>query len=223
MVVYRRVWQAVVVAAVACGVAAAVMLAPPSLVFLFGSMGAVAGVAVARDVAHGQGRHRTAARAGAFGATAMAAIIGAAHVAGPPGLGVAALLALTSPPAASRILSALGRHRGRVPKADTHRSDGVANAAAPDAGAVGITPLLVAPGTDWGDLSDAELCLAWRRSFTGLQACANPEQVAVVAQVRAECLDELEQRHPAAFKVWLDSGARAGSDPARYLSRTPPP
>jgi len=39
-----------------------------------------------------------------------------------------------------------------------------------------------------------------------------------IVRVRECLLDELERRDRDGFIRWLDSGARAGSDPGRYLS-----
>ncbi|MDN5798209.1 MAG: hypothetical protein L0H79_21020 [Intrasporangium sp.] len=68
-------------------------------------------------------------------------------------------------------------------------------------------------------LTDTQLCHEWRRSFTALQrAVGDPARLTAVIQTRARYLDELERRHPAAFLAWLAHGARAASDPSRYLT-----
>jgi type IV secretory pathway VirB10-like protein len=68
------------------------------------------------------------------------------------------------------------------------------------------------------DLSDEDLCLAWRRSFTELQACTTDEQRLAVVTARNAYLDELERRAPEAFGQWLDSGPRAAGNPAKFFS-----
>jgi hypothetical protein len=69
-----------------------------------------------------------------------------------------------------------------------------------------------------GELSTPELCLAWRRSyFALLDVPAGPGRCEIV-RFRERLLDELERRDPDGFTRWLDTGARAGSDPGRYLS-----
>ena len=68
------------------------------------------------------------------------------------------------------------------------------------------------------DLSVAELCLAWRRSYPVLvETPYGPGHDEVVSR-RRELLDELERRDHAGFGRWIDTGARAASDPGRFLS-----
>ncbi|TDD27747.1 hypothetical protein E1218_09510 [Kribbella turkmenica] len=84
------------------------------------------------------------------------------------------------------------------------------------------TPEPVAPKApepvDLTSLSDEDLCLAWRRSFTELQSCTTDEQRLLVIANRHAYLDELERRAPDAFSQWLDSGARAAGNPAKFFS-----
>ncbi|SEP07411.1 hypothetical protein [Amycolatopsis saalfeldensis] len=76
-----------------------------------------------------------------------------------------------------------------------------------------VLPPLVA-----ADLATDELCVAWRRSYLELlRAVDEPSRQRVVRQ-RQEYLDELERRDSLGFARWLDSGARAGSDPRRFLT-----
>lgn len=77
------------------------------------------------------------------------------------------------------------------------------------------------PSPVLGTLSTPELCLAWRRSYLALvDLPAGPGRGDLVA-VRQSMLDELERRDTAGFHRWLDAGARAGGDPARYLVNGP--
>ena len=64
-------------------------------------------------------------------------------------------------------------------------------------------------------LSAAELCLAWRRSFTELRRL---DHWSATIDVRRAYLDELERRDPEKFAAWLASGPRAASDPGRYFN-----
>jgi hypothetical protein len=75
-------------------------------------------------------------------------------------------------------------------------------------------PPQLAPET----LSTQELCLAWRRSYLALlDVTSGPARWRIV--LMRECLlDELERRDPDGFTRWLDTGARAGSNPGRYLT-----
>lgn len=68
------------------------------------------------------------------------------------------------------------------------------------------------------ELSTEQLCLAWRRSYTALQQTAPGPDRDVIVGVRASYLDELERRDQQGFSRWLEAGARAGSDPSRYLA-----
>ncbi len=69
-------------------------------------------------------------------------------------------------------------------------------------------------------LSDTELCWRWRTSFAALAHAASPGQRLYLIETRCALLDELTHRDPEGFTRWLDSGARAASDPARFLTST---
>ena len=66
-------------------------------------------------------------------------------------------------------------------------------------------------------LSTAELCRAWRRSYPLLTLVTDPELLDRLARLRGHYLDELERRDPGGFRRWLEAGARAASDPARFV------
>jgi len=61
------------------------------------------------------------------------------------------------------------------------------------------------------------LCLAWRRSYLALVDTPSGPARDDVVRLRRDLLEELERRDPVGFGRWLDAGARAGSDPGRYL------
>ena len=69
-------------------------------------------------------------------------------------------------------------------------------------------------------MTDAELCQAWRRSFVRLMSTDNLGRRAGVVSLRQAILDELEVRHPAGLRAWLDSGARPAGGPDRFLGRS---
>ena len=69
-------------------------------------------------------------------------------------------------------------------------------------------------------LSDEQLCWGWRRSYCQLLAATEPWMVSAIVARRQEILDELAHRDPRGFTAWMDSGARAGGDPTRYLRVT---
>lgn len=83
--------------------------------------------------------------------------------------------------------------------------------------AVDATP---EPAPDLTGWTDHELALAWRSSFLRLQRLQETHQsvgVNAVARERGRYLDELERRHPTGFSAWIASGARAPSDPSRFM------
>lgn len=67
------------------------------------------------------------------------------------------------------------------------------------------------------ELSNAELCLAWRHSFLGLQSPGSAARLMRIVELRRSYLDELDRRSPRALEAWLASGASAASGPDRYL------
>lgn len=78
------------------------------------------------------------------------------------------------------------------------------------------------PLPDCSQLSNEALCRCWRMSFPALQNGPSTSPSATdalhLARTREAYLDEIERRDPRGFARWLDSGARAGSDPAKFLT-----
>jgi len=66
-------------------------------------------------------------------------------------------------------------------------------------------------------LSTPQLCLAWRSSYLRLHRVTSSPATAQIVLVRQRMLDELERRDRAGFERWLSTGARAASDPSRYI------
>ncbi len=73
---------------------------------------------------------------------------------------------------------------------------------------------------DAADLPTPALCRAWQRSYFTLLDMPDGPTREDIAAWRGSLLDELERRDPIGFDRWMHSGARAGSDPARYLDLT---
>lgn len=67
-------------------------------------------------------------------------------------------------------------------------------------------------------MSTQELCLAWRQSFSQLQHTPLGPAREHIVNTRSSYLDEIERRDPDGFAQWLHTGARAGSDPSRYVA-----
>lgn len=64
-----------------------------------------------------------------------------------------------------------------------------------------------------------ELCWAWRASFSRLERVAGDAAgTARVAEERHALLEEIARRDPAGFAAWITAGARAASNPRRYLA-----
>ena len=72
------------------------------------------------------------------------------------------------------------------------------------------------------NMSDADLCRAWRRSFVTLQRTRGVVRRAQVVATRQLLLDEVESRYPGGLRAWLASGARAAGGPDRYLGSPGP-
>lgn len=62
-------------------------------------------------------------------------------------------------------------------------------------------------------MTDVELCSAWRSTYLPVLQADDAGTMEYLSAFRAACLDELEQRNPAAFTAWMNSGAKASSDP----------
>ncbi|MET0998582.1 MAG: hypothetical protein ABWX73_07710 [Marmoricola sp.] len=56
-------------------------------------------------------------------------------------------------------------------------------------------------------MTEAELRHAWRRSFVALQQARGLQLHAEVVQLRQLLLDEVDARHPAGLRDWIDSEA----------------
>lgn len=67
-------------------------------------------------------------------------------------------------------------------------------------------------------LATAQLCLAWQRSYFALLDLPPGPAHCEIVRVRECLLDELERRDRDGFTRWLQTGARAGSNPGRYLA-----
>lgn len=68
-------------------------------------------------------------------------------------------------------------------------------------------------------MTDHELCWAWRHSYQALQSAPTASERAEVVALRQGYMDEMEARHAVAFAAWLASGPRPASGPDRFLTR----
>jgi hypothetical protein len=208
---YRRAWKTASGLLVAIGVAAALMMLPVSIdLVVFGMTAAIAGsIRFSLDLAADHPARRAAYTAVpvAVGAGAIAvALCGYAATAGVGAVALIAVVAATSPATVSR----LSHHD--VEAGPTNVIDSTpppTYQSAPEE----QQPL--------GDLSDLELCTAWRRSYLALQRATSPAERLQIVKDRQSFLDELERRGPNQLAEWLHTGARAAGDPSKHFRRDP--
>ena len=132
---------------------------------------------------------------GAIAVSGLIAALGALALLG------AALLGVISPPVLRRLVP---RKPAPARSAPTPTSP--------------AAPNQPAPAPRYTSLSDAELCWRWRTSFNALQHTTSVSERVRLIGTRSALLDELARRDPEGFGRWISSGARAASDPARFLT-----
>lgn len=117
--------------------------------------------------------------------------------------------------------SARDERRGRRPRRFGRRARAEA-----DAGATILSrPLEVDPAeavlavTD--ELTDADLCMAWRSSYVALDRAVDTSDRLRAVEIRELILDEFGRRDAAGLEAWFRSGARAAGGPDRYLRHLP--
>jgi hypothetical protein len=153
--------------------------------------------------------------------TATVIVMGLVRIGGVAGLVAASVLAVAAP-ASLAFYVAVGARIGllRAFPPDVRAGDPVTPAPGAPTGASAVDAL----GEDSLDvpdvMSDIDLCAAWRSSFVALQRAETVGARAGVVTMRALYLEELERRSGEAVRAWLRSGARAASDPGRYLRRS---
>ena len=206
---YRILWFTVVCAVTVAGVAAAFLFLAVGILISFGVGAGVVGSAVSAEVYwHAPGREATAPPLTYLLRAAVLAALGAIAVAGLLAfIGATALLGVGLLAGCSPVV--LRRLPIWAPQ--------------PPQPLVVASPVSAPTGTSrppvvGHSLSDTELCWQWRTSFGVLQRAVSPSERLAVLETRAALLDELAHRDPEGFTRWLNSGARAASDPARYVT-----
>ena len=139
----------------------------------------------------------------------MLLLIGLVNLGGVAGAVLLGLLLAASPPATRLVRSRLAGRR--TPAAEPSGADDT-TVPAP----VTAPRRVTCPPAD--GLTTAQLCQAWRVSFTALDTLEQPEERVQLVQRRQEYLDALERRDPHGFARWIGLGARAASDPGRYVA-----
>ncbi|MFF0269776.1 hypothetical protein [Kribbella sp. NPDC004536] len=226
---YERIWRAAVGVLATIGVLTALVFVSPATnlaAFLVAAltMGAVClSIGLGRDLPNAD-LVRVVPRGAVLGGLCVLAVCGYAAAVGARTVTLVLLVLGVSPPVVdwlrsgrtprpvrpARPLRRMSRGPGRrpakkLPKAPVLQQD------------LPMPKYLTAVVRSVCELSDEELCLAWRRSFTQLQRIAGADRRQAMVDVRRAYLDELERRHPDSFATWLASSPRAAGDPARFF------
>jgi hypothetical protein len=204
---YRRIWGSAVRVLAAIGVAAAFVFvgwATDAVTFLMAAVmvGSIyLSIGLARELEPATLIRSVPAWAARAGLVALS-VCGYAAAVGVETFWLVVLVVASSPP----VLARLWPRTADVGARPRRKSSGEASPAPRPGGPQttgGIawqqSEHLPAEPQDLTELSDEELCLAWRRSFTQLQGSTTDAQRLVVAKVRRAYLDELERRQPEAF------------------------
>ena len=238
---YGRIWRSAVGVLAALGLIAALVFVSPTanlvaFVFSFLVVGSVClSVGIARAEPTARVVRSTPRRAAVAGLVVLA-ICGYAAAVGRDTLVLLGLIVASSPPVLARLVPAAsveptepdrstkpGRSVESAKSAEsTHRMRRGRRQAGRSQNHEQFVDLampgyLSAVARTLNELSDEEICLAWRRSFLQLQSSATSDRLAAMADVRRAYLDELERRQPEAFSAWIESGPRAAGDPARFF------
>jgi hypothetical protein len=227
---YRSAWTCSTVLAGAVGVWAAVVEWSQGAFFLFLVL-AVTAFCI-RLTLNDEPRlnWRRASSAGLVLGAAALATFGLVAWLGMGGLGLIALLAVTSTTALGGLsrrfrVRTSGRpdvaREGLTPGRDRSVADRSDSAFHPPEPAVLSTPSFLEAA--WmtqrvESMDDSTLCFGWRTSYVALQHRLPAHLGLRIVQRRQEFLDELERRNPHGFEAWLASGARAAGDPTRYIT-----
>ncbi|WP_134001039.1 hypothetical protein [Kribbella sp. VKM Ac-2566] len=227
---YQRIWRAAVGLLAILGVVSALVFVSPGtnlVVFMIAAFTAGAiclSIGLGRDLPTSDLLNMVP-RGAVLGGLCVLAICGYAAAIGVRTVTLLLLMVGVSPPVigwlrsgrADRPARERPRRTIRLPKASNRQLNAVRAEDDPAAG-LPMPKYLVAVVRSVGELSDEELCLAWRRSFTQLQRAMGPDRRQAMVDVRRAYLDELERRHPDSFAVWLASNPRAAGNPARFFT-----
>lgn len=217
MVAYRAAWMNVSIIVGGLGVTIALS---GDRALINAVVAAVVGMSVGvftfliQEARSQTGYRRQAVTAAAAATAGCAAVTGLFMLVGQGALVVTFLFALTSP-AAARGYIVLARQitAWRRPSPQLHPLTTDLGETVPEGQSQRLTNEIPAR-----ELTDAELCQAWRTSSHALKKQgADLTQQAQLVTIRQEYLDELERRNPAGFLRWLAADAQPNSDPTQYL------
>jgi hypothetical protein len=147
--------------------------------------------------------------------------LGVAYMAGVAGLLIAIAVGLSCPELAP-VYASLVHRKERFDEGVRSSDCAGAVAATPPARDPALESSIGAldePSLDVPDLMTVEdLCHAWRSSYVALQRAVTAESRMRIVGMRALYLDELERQAGREVRAWLSSGARAASDPGRFVT-----
>ncbi|HEY9338922.1 MAG TPA: hypothetical protein VIQ79_31020 [Kribbella sp.] len=227
---YLRIWRAAVVVLAVVGVLTALVFVSPAtnlaafVVAAFTTGAIFLSIGLGRDLPSSDLLH-VVPRGAVLGGLCLLAVCGYAAAIGAPTAILLLLIVGISPPVVgwlragrpARPARTLPRRRIRLPKASSRQLKAVRADLDPTA-QWPMPKYLTAVVRSVGELSDEELCLAWRRSFNQLQRAMSADHRQAMVDVRRAYLDELERRHPDSFTTWLASNPRAAGNPARFFT-----
>jgi hypothetical protein len=225
---YVRIWRAAVGLLATIGVVASLVFVSPStnlvafLVAAFTAAAVCLSIGLGRDLPPGD-LFYLVPRWAVLGGLFVLAICGYAAAVGARTLALLLLVVGVSPPVVDWLRSGSAERPARaarpikLPKATARKLKTVQTDGRP-AGDWPMPKYLTAVVRSVVELSDEELCLAWRRSFPQLQRALGSDRRQAMVDVRRAYLDELERRYPDSFATWLASNPRAAGNPARFFT-----
>ncbi|WP_326954375.1 hypothetical protein [Amycolatopsis sp. NBC_01286] len=212
---FTRITRIVSIAAATAFGAVGLVVLPAGALVGWGMLGLAAGVSAWLAVTGFPAvRERLAATGSAASAVTIVVVTGLGALGA--GVAIGGLVAVAGGTAAASLLVvaatawAVWRFRPRPAPSAPPAAPVVVEEPSEASGGPGVTGVT--------DLSTAELCLAWRRSYGELLRAPDEPARRRVVRSRRAYLDELERRDREGFARWLGSGARAGGDPQRYLA-----
>lgn len=220
MGVYRILWWVVTVPLGLVGFAVAIFTVHPDVLVSAAFAAAVTGggltamVADRSATATPRSSLPTAALNAATAGVILIGVVGLIALSGAAAVPLVLVLTVTAEPVARRL-------RRWPPLAQLLSPQPSALCDPDEATAPGSLP---EPPPSCAELSGDALCRGWRTSFAELQNARSPADRLRLARIRQQYLDEIERRDPEGFAEWFSTGARAGSDPSKFLTtREPPP
>ena len=218
MRIYKKKWLAAASGLAVTGIVLALFTVANGVLIAMPVLGAVAGCSVRlildgqdQTIAPWQSRIMTRAYVTmtlAAAATGLA-ITGWVAATALPGFAVVAVIAASAPPSVAWICRKLPP--GTKIQQENHS---VNRSVEPEASTWSAHEALSEP---MDHLSDDDVIFAWRLSYLVLLQATSPAELASVIDIRMHCLDEFHRRNPTGFNRWIAAGARAASDPTRYL------